>query len=79
MSHEDDPDRDAILARRRRLIALALAGLTATVTMGTDCGGGPDVCLGATIPDGGPDSGQDAGMDAGPMACLSDAGDPEDA
>jgi hypothetical protein len=37
MGHEDDPDREAILARRRKLVAVALSGLT---TLGA-CGGDP--------------------------------------
>ncbi len=73
----DDEDREAILARRKRLIAIAIAG-TALIGCGDD--DGPTACLSmAATPDAdtGPsdqDAASDAGTDAddvGPMACLS--------
>jgi hypothetical protein len=39
--HDNDPDRAAILARRRRFIALAISGLAATGCKGP----GPQACL----------------------------------
>lgn len=41
---EDDNDRDAILMRRRRFVALALAGLTAPTVAACD----PEPCLNVT-------------------------------
>ena len=68
MAHDDDQDeadREAILARRRRLIALTVAGITTAATMGGDCGdASPGPCL----------RGDAGGFDAGAMPCLSDAG-----
>jgi hypothetical protein len=74
---DDDRDRDAILARRQKFVAAALAGLAATGTSAcyeshtpgdADAGRrdagrdtGPSVCLGAPF---------DAGVDSGPMPCL---------
>lgn len=59
----EDPDRDAILRRRSRFIAVALssalAGSAGIAT--TAC-----ACLGAPV--------RDAGTDAAPRPCLSDAG-----
>lgn len=77
MSDEDEPDRAAILKRRQRMVALALAGLSGGVT---GCGGGPTACLSPPF-DAGPDvdAGRgDAGLDAASMPCLGapiDAGD----
>ena len=42
---DDDPDREAILARRKKLIAVALAGLTSAAGCGDDGGIGPQPCL----------------------------------
>ena len=42
---DEDPDREAILARRRKLIAVALAGLTSAAGCGDDGGLGPQPCL----------------------------------
>lgn len=39
---DDDPDREAILARRRRFIAVALAGLAGTAGCGDDAAVEPD-------------------------------------
>lgn len=55
MNDEDQRDREAILARRRRWIAMALAGVAATVVEG--CRAQP--CL-RGIDGGTPDSGVDA-------------------
>jgi len=50
VADSDDPDRDAILARRRRLVALALSGLTsAATTVGCDEQAPPRVCLSAPV------------------------------
>jgi len=82
--HDGDDDRDAILARRRRFVALALSGLTTAGTVGVagcyeshelDGRVPPRSCLSML---------RDAGHDAGePMPCLSaprdagwDAGEP---
>lgn len=77
----DDPDREAILARRKKLIAVALAGLTSAAGCGGD-DGEPMACLRAA-PDSGMDGGpRDSGMDAEPMPCLDfaiDAGESDDA
>ena len=62
---DDDADREAILARRNKLIAVALAGLTSAC--------GSSTCLrplsdaGSRV-DAGP---ADSGMDAEPVPCLS--------
>lgn len=40
---DDDPDREAILARRRKFIAVALAGLTSAAGCGDDAA--PEACL----------------------------------
>jgi hypothetical protein len=42
----DDPDRAAILARRRRFVALAISGLAATSCKGY----GPQACLSIEVP-----------------------------
>lgn len=64
----DDPDRDAILRRRNRLVAIALSGVAAVSV------GGCEPCLTPIAPD--------SGIDASPMPCLEppleDAG-PRDA
>lgn len=73
MSDDDREDREAILARRRRWIALAIAGAAATASA---CRAQP--CLSYTdagMPDvgtdaGRPDVGTDA-SDASPQPCLS--------
>lgn len=73
----DDPDRAAILARRRRFLAVALSGVAATALAG--CETTPAPCLrlaidaGAETQDAGPDaaSSSDAGADASPMPCLA--------
>lgn len=67
----DDPDRDAILARRRRFLALALSGMAVA-----GCESSPAPCLRVAgdasqeVPDAGP---EDAGVsaDASPMPCLA--------
>lgn len=64
MSDDDREDREAILARRRRWIALAIAGAAATASA---CRAQP--CL--TPTDAGmPDVGTDA-SDASPQPCLA--------
>lgn len=46
----DDPDRDAILARRKRFIAIALSGLTSACgDDGTGDSGGPTPCLDVAV------------------------------
>jgi hypothetical protein len=78
----DDEDRRAILARRSRLIALALGGL-ATAAPGcydsheardaavTIDAGEPVPCLGAPLQDAGPTPCLEPPLeDAGPMPCL---------
>ena len=77
----DDPDREAILARRKKLIAVALAGLTSAAACGDDAE--PTTCLRMAADSGmGMDAAAgDSGTDAGPAVCLDiaiDAGD-EDA
>ncbi|MFO0681661.1 MAG: hypothetical protein U0234_06405 [Sandaracinus sp.] len=64
MSDDDREDREAILARRRRWIALAIAGAAATASA---CRAQP--CLSYTDA-GRPDVGSDA-SDASPQPCLS--------
>ena len=73
-----DPDRAAILARRRRFVAMAVGGLATAVTGCLESEPAP--CLDLVV-DAGTDGGRDAGRDAGePMPCLSppifDAGRP---
>lgn len=51
----DDPDRAAILARRRRFIALALSGL-ATTTACAHAPSRPEACLSIIPGPRGPDS-----------------------
>ncbi len=57
-----DPDRAAILARRQRFIALALAGLAGATTLD---GCAPKPCLDVSTP-----------QDADPQPCLSVSPDP---
>jgi hypothetical protein len=60
-----DPDREAILARKKRLIAIAIGGLT-TVMTAAGCDGGPTACLSPRLEDGGVDGGPDGGpLDGG--------------
>lgn len=63
---DEDPDRAAILARRRRFIAIALSGLTVGAT------GCPEPAQPATPPDSGTAPG-----DARPEPCLKVAAPPE--
>jgi hypothetical protein len=55
----DDRDRAAILARRKRWIGLALAGV-ATATQATSCACLAPVTDSGRFYDGGPDAGNDA-------------------
>jgi protein TonB len=92
VGHEDDPDRDAILARRRKLVALALTGVTSLGACGEDAMPGP--CLSPPIdpsqqtqqevreprdPNAGPvaPEGEDTPPRPPPMPCLSPVGPPE--
>lgn len=59
MHDDEDPERQAILKRRQRWIALALAGASATVGA-TAC-----ACLRLAVP-------TDSGIDAGPDAEADD-------
>lgn len=70
----DDDDRRAILARRSRLIAIALSGLTGAITPGCYESHEP-----GALRDAGMDAAQDGGLpvpclgaplDAGPTPCL---------
>jgi len=64
----EDPDRDAILSRRNRLIAVALSGLVSSATQACAC------LSPSPPPDSGAerDAGADAGTDSGvPVPCLS--------
>lgn len=54
---DEDPERQAILKRRQRWIAIALAGASAGI--GTACAPTPTPCLDIAVP-------EDAGPDAGP-------------
>jgi len=65
---DDDRDRAAILARRRRWIALAVAGATTATACGV-------ACLRVAPPDAGRDAAPDTGADAEP----GDGGDRPDA
>lgn len=56
MHDDEDPERQAILKRRQRWVALALAGASAGI--GTACT--PTPCLDIAVPE---DAGQDAGPD----------------
>ena len=68
---DDDPDRAAILSRRRKLIAVALAGLTSAAGCGDDADPMPCLSFDAgRVHDAGP---SDSGTDAEPI----DAGDPD--
>ncbi len=50
MAVADDPDRDAILARRKRFIAIALSGLTSSCgDDGTSDSGSPMPCLDVAV------------------------------
>jgi hypothetical protein len=81
MADEEDPDRAAILRRRRRFVAVALGALATQAACGE-----PQVCLSIAIGDAGPGDAGDAavrpdaqtclGMDAGPLPTDggSDAG-----
>ncbi len=64
---QGDPDGEAILRRRNRLVAIALSGVAATSL------GACEPCLTPIAPDAGR---WDAGIDASPVPCLSDAGRP---
>jgi hypothetical protein len=64
MSREDEASREAILARRRRFLALALSGVT-TASTATAC-----ACLTPAF-DGGP---RDAGIDAEDASERTDGG-----
>ena len=63
-------DRDAILRRRKRFIAIALSSAAVSASLA-----GCQPCLSPLQPDGGPDAGPgDAGSDAGPSDAGSDGG-----
>lgn len=51
---KSDPDRAAILARRKRFIAMALTGLTATAGACGDKGAMPQPCLDVAAPEPAP-------------------------
>ena len=77
-SDPGDEDRDAILRRRQRLIALALAGASSIATGCSDAG--PTPCLEPAIDSGRQDAGIDGGRDTPLDACLSvrpDSGSPD--
>ena len=63
--HDDDEDRDAILARRARFIAAALAGIAVTGAFATGCDGDVD--------DGRTESTAD-GAGGQPQPCLAPRG-----
>jgi hypothetical protein len=71
---EHDHDREAIMARRRRFIALALGGLSTSCTPGkphldptpVSTSGGPD----STTSDETGDSNDESGTETSPQACL---------
>ena len=70
---KDDDDREAILSRRKRFVALALGGIAAGAMGCSDSHPEPMPCLDIAIEDTGtlpPDAGSDAGNDAGPTPCL---------
>lgn len=70
---DDDPDRAAILARRRRFVALAISGLATTGCKGSP----PEVCLSIAAPEeGGDDPAIDEGHDAGSDANTPFVEDP---
>ena len=62
---DEDPDRAAILARRRRFVAIALSGLAA----GTGCTPKPEPCL-SVAPLDDPSSGGRPETPPEPMPCL---------
>jgi hypothetical protein len=62
---DEDPDRAAILARRRRFVAIALSGLAA----GTGCTPKPEPCL-SVAPLDDPSSGGKPEAPPEPMPCL---------
>lgn len=74
VARDEDPDRAAILARRRRFVAIALSGLAA----GTGCTPKPEPCLKVAPPDDsssgrpdpGPTSGQPEAAPVEPQPCL---------
>lgn len=63
-----DPDRAAILDRRKRFIALALSGLSTACTPGTPVRGKPQPCLKGEFRQHDEDDGDDG---AAPQPCLS--------
>jgi hypothetical protein len=73
-----DPDRAAILARRRRFIALAISGLAA----GGCKHGAPEPCLSVPMPEGNegePEGeGEDQGVPEEPGPFVEDPGAPVD-
>jgi len=78
----EDPDRDAILKRRHRMIALALTGLVGSSAQACACLSPLEPDSGIRIDGGTPNdagSRDDAGLsrDGGPLPCLAPL--PEDA
>ena len=78
---EDDRDREAILKRRNRFIALALTGLTSAVTGCDRAGPGPQVCLQPVVREQDPPPGPclEAPMEVesgDPRPCLSPPAQP---
>lgn len=71
---QTDPDREAILARRRRFIALAISGLATGA-----CKTPPQPCLNMVVPEGGEGGEGDEGAEpstGGPI--VEDPGQPVD-
>lgn len=72
-SDRDDPDREAILARRRRFIAIALGGITTGCVPGRPKPDNTSITTGATSgveSESSSTSGPESSSETAPQACL---------